>query len=176
MVVFFPGGGSKAASDQDSVFYSNTVDEDGAVKLSVGSASDSGPSVRVDFDALPAGRQLAVPAAAVDGDNSFGDLGAVSVGLESRRKTCHLCTRPRDCRTNDGSCRSIRRADVWRRRAAGQGHNHGLGAIAVPVTVSRWATDLDFVSLKSEVRSSRIAASAGQPKRLGARRITAMLK
>lgn len=94
MVVFLPGGGSKAASDQDSVFYSNTVDEDGAVKLSVGSASDSGPSVRVDFDALPAGRQLAVPAAAVDGDNSFGDLGAVSVGLGSRRKTCHFCTRP----------------------------------------------------------------------------------
>ncbi|MDF2470698.1 MAG: 3-5 exonuclease, partial [Rhodococcus erythropolis] len=43
-------------------------------------------SVRVDFDALPAGRQLVVPAAAVDGDNSFGDLGAVSVGLGSRRK------------------------------------------------------------------------------------------
>lgn len=42
MAVFLPGGGSKAASDQDSVFYSNTVDEDGAVKLSVGSASDRG--------------------------------------------------------------------------------------------------------------------------------------
>ena len=42
MVVFLPGGGSKAASDQDSVFYSNTVDEDVAVKLSVGSASDRG--------------------------------------------------------------------------------------------------------------------------------------
>ncbi|NMD63992.1 TerD family protein [Rhodococcus globerulus] len=130
VVAFLLDGTNKVDSDQDFVFYNNTVDEDGAVELSVD--GDSEQSVRADLDALPAECQRVVIAAAVDGDKTFGDIGAVSVSIDGPDGT--FATFVLDLGTVERTmvlAEIYRRGDVWRLRAVGQGHNHGLGAMAV---------------------------------------------
>lgn len=130
VVAFLLDRSSKVDSDQDFVFYNNTVDEDGAVELSVD--GDSEQSVRADLDSLPAECQRVVIAAAVDGDKTFGDLGAVSVSIDGPDGT--FATFVLDLGTVERTmvlAEIYRRGNVWRLRAVGQGHNHGLGAMAV---------------------------------------------
>ncbi|WP_257206253.1 TerD family protein [Rhodococcus erythropolis] len=130
VVAFLLDGTNKVDSDQDFVFYNNTVDEDGAVELSVD--GDSEQSVRADLDSLPAECQRVVIAAAVDGDKTFGDLGAVSVSIDGPDGT--FATFVLDLGTVERTmvlAEIYRRGNVWRLRAVGQGHNHGLGAMAV---------------------------------------------
>lgn len=130
VVAFLLDRSSKVDSDQDFVFYNNTVDEDGAVELSVD--GDSEQSVRADLDSLPAECQRVVIAAAVDGDKTFGDLGAVSVSIDGSDGT--FATFVLDLGTVERTmvlAEIYRRGNVWRLRAVGQGHNHGLGAMAV---------------------------------------------
>ncbi|MCJ0950396.1 MULTISPECIES: TerD family protein [Rhodococcus] len=130
VVAFLLDGTNKVDSDQDFVFYNNTVDEDGAVELSVD--GDSEQSVRADLDSLPAECQRVVIAAAVDGDKTFGDLGAVSVSIDGSDGT--FATFVLDLGTVERTmvlAEIYRRGNVWRLRAVGQGHNHGLGAMAV---------------------------------------------
>lgn len=130
VVAFLLDGANKVDSDQDFVFYNNTVDEDGAVELSVD--GDSEQSIRADLDSLPAECKRVVIAAAVDGERTFGDLGAVSVSVDGPDGT--FATFVLDLGTVERTmvlAEIYRRGDVWRLRAVGQGHNHGLGALAV---------------------------------------------
>ena len=130
VVAFLLDGANKVDSDQDFVFYNNTVDEDGAVELSVD--GDSEQSIRADLDSLPAECKRVVIAAAVDGERTFGDLGAVSVSVDGPDGT--FATFVLDLGTVERTmvlAEIYRRGDVWRLRAVGQGHNHGLGAMAV---------------------------------------------
>ncbi|MFJ7622952.1 TerD family protein [Rhodococcus erythropolis] len=130
VVAFLLDGANKVDSDQDFVFYNNTVDEDGAVELSVD--GDSEQSIRADLDSLPAECKRVVIAAAVDGERTFGDLGAVSVSVDGPDGT--FATFVLDLGTVERTmvlAEIYRRGDVWRLRAVGQGHNHDLGVMAV---------------------------------------------
>ena len=130
VVAFLLDGANKVDSDQDFVFYNNTVDEDGAVELSVD--GDSEQSIRADLDSLPAECKRVVIAAAVDGERTFGDLGAVSVCVDGPDGT--FATFVLDLGTVERTmvlAEIYRRGDVWRLRAVGQGHNHDLGVMAV---------------------------------------------
>ncbi|MFE4503887.1 TerD family protein [Rhodococcus sp. NPDC056743] len=130
VVAFLLDGANKIDSDQDFVFYNNTVDEDGAVELSVD--GDSEQSIRADLDSLPAECKRVAIAAAVDGERTFGDLGAVSVSVDGPDGT--FATFVLDLGTVERTmvlAEIYRRGDIWRLRAVGQGHNHGLGAMAV---------------------------------------------
>ncbi|MCJ0906093.1 exonuclease domain-containing protein [Rhodococcus sp. ARC_M6] len=130
VVAFLLDSTNKVDSDQDFVFYNNTVDEDGAVELAVDGSSEQ--SVRADLSALPDECRRVVIGAAVDGEGTFGDLGAVSVSIDGPDGT--FATFVLDVGTVEKTMvltEIYRRGDVWRLRAVGQGHNHDLGVMAV---------------------------------------------
>lgn len=130
VVAFLLDSTNKVDSDQDFVFYNNTVDEDGAVELAVDGSSEQ--SVRADLSALPDECCRVVIGAAVDGEGTFGDLGAVSVSIDGPDGT--FATFVLDVGTVEKTMvltEIYRRGDVWRLRAVGQGHNHDLGVMAV---------------------------------------------
>jgi DNA polymerase-3 subunit epsilon len=130
VVAFLLDDTDKVDSDQDFIFYNNVADEDGAVELSVD--GDSEQSIRTDLDALPAECRRVVIAAAVDGERTFGDLGAVTVSIDGSDGT--FATFLLDLGTVERTMvltEIYRRGDVWRLRAVGQGYDHDLGAMAV---------------------------------------------
>ncbi|MGC0363089.1 DNA polymerase-3 subunit epsilon [Rhodococcus sp. 27YEA15] len=130
VVAFLLDSTGKVDSDQDFVFYNNTADEDAAVELSVDGGSEQ--SIRATLDSLPEECTRVVIAAAVDGERTFGDLGAVSVSIDSPDGT--FATFVLDVGTVERTMvltEIYRRGGVWRLRAVGQGYNQDLGAMAV---------------------------------------------
>ena len=117
------------ATDEDFVFWNAPASEDGAVALSVD--GDSEQSVRIDLDLVPAHCARVVVAAALTGDTTFGELGAVAVSVDSDETTAAVTT------LDAGTTETVliltelyRRQDRWRVRAIGQGYDDGLRAMA----------------------------------------------
>ncbi|CAM2814827.1 TerD family protein [Prescottella defluvii] len=129
VVAFLLGENFRVDSDQDFVFYNNPVDADNAVELSIDGGSEQ--CIRVDLAALPAECQRIVIAAAIDGDRTFGDLGAVSVSVDGPDNT--FATFVLDAGTVERTMvltEIYRRGGAWRIRAVGQGNEDGLAALA----------------------------------------------
>ncbi|WP_407445462.1 TerD family protein [Rhodococcus sp. (in: high G+C Gram-positive bacteria)] len=137
VVAFLLGSDEKVDTDDDFVFYNNPVFDDGVVELTIDGSSEQ--CVRVDLASLPAECERIAIAAAIDGDRTFGDLGAVSVSIDSDEGTA--ATFVLDAGTTERTMvltEIYRRAGKWRLRAVGQGYDDDLAALAV-----RYGVDVD---------------------------------
>ncbi|MBP2210844.1 stress response protein SCP2 [Rhodococcus ruber] len=130
IVAFLLGEDEEVDSDDDFVFYNNPTAEDGAVELSIDGSSEQ--SVRLDLAALPDDCARIAIAAAIDGERTFGELGAVSVSVDGEGGTA--ATFVLDAGTTERTMvltEIYRRAGKWRLRAVGQGYDDDLAAMAV---------------------------------------------
>lgn len=129
VVAFLLGTNEKVHSDDDFVFYNNPVYDDGVIELSIDGSSEQ--CMRMDLTEIPADCTRIVVAAAIDSNRTFGDLGAVSVAVESERGTA--ATFVLDAGTTERTMvltEIYRREGTWRLRAMGQGYDDDLAALA----------------------------------------------
>ncbi len=137
VVAFLLDADEKVDTDDDFVFYNNPVFDDGVVELTIDGSSEQ--CVRVDLAALPDECERIAIAAAIDGERTFGDLGAVSVSVDSDDGTA--ATFVLDAGTTERTMvltEIYRRSGKWRLRAVGQGYDDDLAALAV-----RYGVDVD---------------------------------
>jgi DNA polymerase-3 subunit epsilon len=129
VVAFLVDADERVVADEDFVFYNAPVSEHGTVALSVD--GDSEQSVRIDLELVAEEHVKIVVAAALTGTATFGDLGAVTIGVESETATAANATL--DAATTERSmmlAEIYRRNGVWRLRAVGQGYDDGLADLA----------------------------------------------
>ncbi|WP_241387349.1 TerD family protein [Rhodococcus sp. CH91] len=137
IVAFLLGADEKVDTDEDFVFYNNPSYDDGVVELSIDGSSEH--CIRVDLASLPGECERIAVAAAIDGNRTFGELGAVSVGVDSEAGTA--ATFVLDAGTTERTmvlAEIYRRAGAWRLRAVGQGYDDDLAALA-----QRYGVDVD---------------------------------
>lgn len=119
----------RVATDEDFVFYNAPASEDDAVVLSVDGGCQQ--SIRIDLDRLPEHARRVIVAAALEGKTTFGDLGAIAIGIDSVDAT--VATSTLDAGTTEQTmllAEIYLRGEQWRVRAVGQGHDYGLAALA----------------------------------------------
>lgn len=129
VVAFVVDATERVQDDEDFVFYNQPVTPEGAVALSVDGDSEQG--LRIDLDLVGEQTTKIVVAAAVGGDATFGDLGAVTIAVDGAEET--VATATLDAGTTERTmllAEVYRRGDVWRVRAMGQGYDHGLAELA----------------------------------------------
>ncbi|WP_219412486.1 TerD family protein [Pseudonocardia nigra] len=90
VVAFLVDADERVIADEDFVFYNAPVSEHGTVALSVD--GDSEQSVRVDLALVSEHHSKIIIAAAVDGDATFGDLGAVTLSVDGDTATSATST------------------------------------------------------------------------------------
>ncbi|MHC6214326.1 TerD family protein [Rhodococcus ruber] len=137
VVAFLLGDDEKVDSDDDFVFYNNPTTEDGAIELSIDGSSEQ--SVRLDLAALPDECARIAIAAAIDGERTFGELGAVSASVDGEDGTA--ATFVLDAGTTERTMvltEIYRRAGKWRLRAVGQGYDDDLSGL-----VARYGVDVE---------------------------------
>ncbi|TCN55943.1 DNA polymerase-3 subunit epsilon [Rhodococcus sp. SMB37] len=130
VVAFLLDSNERVDTDDDFVFYNNPTYDDGAVELTMDGSSEQ--SVRVDLVSIPDECERIAIAAAIDGDRTFGDLGAVSISVDSEAGTA--ATAVLDAGTTERTMvltEIYRRSGKWRLRAVGQGYDDDLAALAV---------------------------------------------
>ncbi|WP_233159699.1 TerD family protein [Pseudonocardia sp. MH-G8] len=116
-------------ADEDFVFYNAPVSEHGAVVLAAD--GDSEQSIRIDLDLVSDQHSKIVIAAALSGDATFGDLGAVTLSVDGDAATAATSTL--DAATTEATlllAEIYRREGTWRLRAIGQGNDDGLAELA----------------------------------------------
>ncbi len=137
IVAFLLGDDGKVDTDDDFVFYNNPLVDDGVVELTVDGPSEQ--CVRLDLAGLPEDCRRIAIAAAIDGDRTFGDLGAVSVSVDGDDVTA--ATFVLDAGTTERTMvltEIYRRDGKWRVRAVGQGYDDDLAAL-----VARYGVEVD---------------------------------
>jgi len=129
VVAFLADNTERVVTDEDFVFYNAPISEDGAVTLAVD--GDSEQSIRLDLGLLPEHCTRVIIAAALSGDTTFGDLGAVTVTLDGADHSA--ATAALDAGTTERTMLLVQlylRRGVWRLRAVGQGYDDGLAELA----------------------------------------------
>jgi len=130
VVAFLVDADERVIADEDFVFYNNPVSDHGAVSLSVD--GDSEQSIRIDLSQVDEHHTKIVVAAALAGDATFGDLGAITLAVDGDLVTAATATL--DAATTERTlllAEIYRRDDVWRLRVIGQGYDDGLAGLAV---------------------------------------------
>ncbi|MBY6414280.1 TerD family protein [Rhodococcus sp. BP-252] len=130
VVAFLLNGDELVSSDEDFVFYNAPATSEGSVALTIDGDSEQG--VRIDLSVVPSECERIVVAAAIEGERTFGDVGAVSVSLEGPETA--LATAVLDAATTERTlllAEIYRRNGAWRFRAVGQGYDDGLAELAV---------------------------------------------
>lgn len=130
VIAFLVNDDELVSSDEDFVFYNAPATSDGAVSMSIDGDSEQG--VRIDLALVPKECVSVVVAAAIDGDKTFGDLGAVALSLDGVDST--VATAVLDAATTERSmllAEIYRRGSGWRFRPIGQGYDDGLAELAV---------------------------------------------
>ena len=137
VVAFLLDTDERVVADEDFVFYNAPVSEHGAVSLSVD--GDSEQSIRMDLDLVDDHHARIVIAAALAGDTTFGDLGAIALAVDGDLVTAATVTL--DAATTERTlllAEIYRRDGSWRLRAIGQGYDHGLADLA-----TRYGVDIE---------------------------------
>lgn len=141
LVAFIVDEHEKVTTDADFVFYNQTVSEDGAVQLAENGSSEQ--RIRVDLAALPAWCHRVEVAAAITGDGTFGDVGALIVEADAGDDVSGgarpVATATLDAATTERTmlvATVYRRGDTWRLRAVGQGYDTGLRELATSFGVA----------------------------------------
>lgn len=130
VVALMLGEDELVSSDEDFVFFNAPATSDGAVSMSIDGDSEQG--VCIDLTLVPEDCARILVAAAIDGDSTFGEIGAVSVSLDVPEST--IATAVLDAATTERSmllAEIYRRGSGWRFRAIGQGYDDGLAELAV---------------------------------------------
>ncbi|GAB2938739.1 hypothetical protein GCM10027028_44540 [Streptomyces sundarbansensis] len=131
VVTFLLDAQEQVAGDEDFVFYGAPEHPDGTVRLATDGPTEQAVSVAVER--LPLEVTSVVVAAAIDGDVTFSDVGAVEVVVTrgigeapTHRATLDAATTERTMILAE----IYRRGEGWRLRAVGQGYDHALADFA----------------------------------------------
>lgn len=131
VVAFRVDEDEQVSCDEDFAFYGNPESPDGAVRL--GTDGPTEQAITVDLAALPPAVRKVVVAAAIDGDATFGDVGAVEITAAPGSSASSLAQATLDAATTERTlllAELYRRGPSWRFRAVGQGYDHSLDALA----------------------------------------------
>ncbi|MFE3720949.1 TerD family protein [Streptomyces cyaneofuscatus] len=131
VVAFVLDEDEQVTFDEDFVFYGAPENPAGIVRLLTDGPAEQ--TIAVDLASLPpASRRVAV-AAAIDGEATFGDIGAVQVTAVPGTGAAPLARATLDAATTERTlllAEFYRRGPVWRFRAVGQGYDDGLANLA----------------------------------------------
>lgn len=130
VIAFELAGDGKVPSDDEFIFYNQPASPDGVARLSIDGDREQG--VSIDLAAAPDEIERITIGAAIDGDATFGDVGAISVTVDAAEFT--FPTAVLDAATTERSmiiAEIYRRNGQWRLRAVGQGYDDCLAEFAV---------------------------------------------
>ena len=131
VVAFVVDADEQVAVDEDFCFYNQPRHPSGGVTLDLQVPTEA--VVAVDLDRLPDHASRVIIAAAIDGTQTFGDLGPIELtvrdddGRRIARSTLDAARRERTLLL----CDLYDRAGQWRVRSVGQGYLDGLAHLAV---------------------------------------------
>ncbi|MEU3950260.1 TerD family protein [Streptomyces sp. NPDC029526] len=131
VVAFLLDDDEQVGSDDDFVFYGSPETPAGTARLLTGGPAEQ--TVALDLASLPPATQRVVIAAAIDGDVTFGTVGAIQIGAAPGSSGAPLARATLDAATTERTlllAEIYRRGPLWRLRAVGQGYDHGLDALA----------------------------------------------
>ncbi|MGY0490262.1 TerD family protein [Streptomyces sp. WG-D5] len=131
IVAFVLDEDEQVTFDEDFVFYGAPENPAGSVRLLTDGSAEQ--TVSVDLGALPPASHRVVVAAAIDGNVTFGDVGAVQVGISPSSGAAPLARATLDAATTERTlllAELYRRGPLWRFRAIGQGYDHALAGLA----------------------------------------------
>lgn len=133
VIAFVLTADEQVSCDDDFVFYNNPAALDGAVALISDGPSEQ--TLSVDLDALPAWvHRLTVAAAIDDAEATFGEVGAVALGIGNGGDAAVFAEATLDAATVERTLALVelyRRGDRWRVRPVGQGWTTGLAELAL---------------------------------------------
>jgi DNA polymerase-3 subunit epsilon len=131
VVAFVLDEDEQVTFDEDFVFYGAPESPAGTVRLLTDGPAEQ--TVVIDLASLPPASRKVVVAVAIDGDITFGDVGAVQVTAAPGGGSAPLVRATLDAATTERTlllAEIYRRGPIWRFRAVGQGYDHGLDALA----------------------------------------------
>ncbi|MFI8354279.1 TerD family protein [Streptomyces cyaneofuscatus] len=131
VVAFVLDDDEQVTFDEDFVFYGAPENPAGTVRLLTDGPAEQ--TIAVDLAALPPGSRKVAVAAAIDGEATFGDVGAVQVTAVPGTGAAPLARATLDAATTERTlllAEFYRRGPVWRFRAVGQGYDDGLANLA----------------------------------------------
>ncbi len=131
LVAFVLDRDEQVTCDDGMVFWNNPEAFDGAVALTSNGPTEQG--IRFDVAALPEWATRVTVAAAIDGQVTFGDIGAVEVAASPGEQGACLVQATLDAATSERTLSLVevyRRGEVWRLRAVGQGWDSDLATLA----------------------------------------------
>ncbi|MGW1201565.1 TerD family protein [Streptomyces cyaneofuscatus] len=131
VVAFVLDEDEQVTFDEDFVFYGAPENPAGTVRLLTDGPAEQ--TIAVDLAALPPGSRKVAVAAAIDGEATFGDVGAVQVTAVPGTGAAPLARATLDAATTERTlllAEFYRRGPVWRFRAVGQGYDDGLANLA----------------------------------------------
>ncbi|WP_031088733.1 TerD family protein [Streptomyces sp. NRRL WC-3549] len=131
VVTFLLDAQEQVAGDEDLVFYGAPEHPDGTVRLATDGPTEQ--AVSVDLERLPLEVTRVVVAAAIDGDVTFSDVGAVEVVVTRGIGEAPTARATLDAATTERTmilAEIYRRGEGWRLRAVGQGYDHALADLA----------------------------------------------
>ncbi len=131
VVAFIVDDDEQVACDWDFVFYNAPESPGGSVRLHTDGPTEQ--AVVADLGALPPSAHKVVIAAAIDGEATFGDVGAIEINALPSDNAEPFAQAALDASTSERTillAEIYRRGPLWRFRALGQGYDHGLGELA----------------------------------------------
>ncbi|MFD5983956.1 TerD family protein [Streptomyces cyaneofuscatus] len=131
VVAFVLDEDEQVTSDEDFVFYGAPENPAGTVRLLTDGPAEQ--TIAVDLASLPPGSRKVAVAAAIDGEATFGDIGAVQVTAVPGTGAAPLARATLDAATTERTlllAEFYRRGPVRRFRAVGQGYDDGLANLA----------------------------------------------
>ncbi|MFD5901509.1 TerD family protein [Streptomyces microflavus] len=131
VVAFVLDEDEQVTFDEDFVFYGAPENPAGTVRLLTDGPAEQ--TIAVDLASLPPGSRKVAVAAAIDGEATFGDIGAVQVTAVPGTGAAPLARATLDAATTERTlllAELYRRGPVWRFRALGQGYDEGLANLA----------------------------------------------
>jgi DNA polymerase-3 subunit epsilon len=131
VVAFVVDADEQVADDLDFCFYNNPAHPTGAVEILTDAPGEA--LVRLQPDLLPEDRTRVVIAAALDGNGTFAELGAIELVLRTEEGAA-VARSTLDAASTETTlvlATLYDRGGMWRLRAVGQGYEAGLSSLAV---------------------------------------------
>ncbi|MDX3063668.1 TerD family protein [Streptomyces clavifer] len=131
IVAFVVDEDEQVSFDEDFVFYGAPENPAGTVRILGDGPTEQ--TVSVSLGSLPPSVGRVVVAAAIDGEPTFGDVGAIQITAGPGTSAAPLAQSTLDAATTERTMLLVelyRRGPLWRLRTVGQGYDHGLGALA----------------------------------------------
>ncbi|MBQ0985855.1 TerD family protein [Streptomyces sp. F63] len=131
VVAFLLDEDEQVTFDEDFIFYGAPESPAGTVRLLTGGPAEQ--TITLDLASLPPTIRKVVVAAAIDGSETFGTVGAMQISAAPGNSGPPLARATLDAATTERTmllAEIYRRGPVWRLRTVGQGYDHALDALA----------------------------------------------